>query len=141
MKTLSWSMSLTVSLLAGCGKETMPTSVSEFMENPRLREATMVRCTENISRLTYEAECVNARDAENRVQGTAEKARREALERESALKRQALRAAQDAETEARRDAAEEEQRRLDAEYHSQFENLPQEITLRDEPAVESAEDN
>ena len=48
-------------LLGGCGNEPPPVSVTEFMENPRLLEATMVRCGQNRAEMKYESECVNAR--------------------------------------------------------------------------------
>ena len=45
MKTLRLTSGFTgLVLLAACTKEPPPVSVAEFMENPRLLEATMVRC-------------------------------------------------------------------------------------------------
>lgn len=95
--------------LAGCAKEPPPISVSEFMENPRLLEATMVRCGQNRSTLKYETDCVNARDAANRIEAREAKARREEREAMSERKRQALRRTQQAAAEARRRALEEAQ--------------------------------
>lgn len=93
--------------LVACAKQPPPVSVAEFMQNPRLLEATMVRCGENRATMKYEAECVNARDAVNRLEAREEKARREELEAMSERKRQALRRTQQAAEAARRRAAEE----------------------------------
>jgi hypothetical protein len=98
--------------LAACAKEPPPISVPEFMENPRLLEAAMVRCGQNRAEMKYEAECVNARDAINRLEAREKKARQEELEAMSERKRQALRRTQQAAAEARRRAVEREQ----AEY-------------------------
>ncbi len=103
-------------LLTACAKEPPPISVPEFMENPRLLEATMVRCGQNRSQMKYEVECVNARDAVNRLEAREKKARREELEALSERKRQALRRTQQAAAEARRRAAEDAQQRQEAEY-------------------------
>lgn len=86
------------------------------MENPRLLEATMVRCGQNRAQMKYEAECVNARDAVNRLEAREEKSRREELEAMSERKRQALRRTQQAAAEARRRAVEGAQQREQAEY-------------------------
>ena len=110
------SSTLLCLMLAACAEEPPPVTVSEFMENPRLLEATMVRCSENRAELKYEAECVNARDAVNRIAAREEKARREELERQSEQKRQALRRTQEAAAAARRRALEEQRRREEAEY-------------------------
>ena len=117
MKTSSISISLYgLIFLAACAKEQPPISVAEFMENPRLLEATMVRCGQNRSQMKYEAECVNARDAVNRLEAREKKAKREELEAMSERKRQALRRTQRAAAEARRRAVENERDRESAEY-------------------------
>jgi len=113
--------SLIVVALTACVEDPLPVSVSEFMENPRLLEATMVRCAENRPQMKYEAECVNAREAVNRLEATQERLRREELERQSELKRQALRRTQEAAEAARQRALEEEKRRKQAEYLGLFE--------------------
>ena len=82
--------------LAACSEPPPAVSVAEFMENPRLLEATMVRCGQNRSEMKYEAECVNARDAINRLERAEERARRAELEAQSERKRQALRRTQEA---------------------------------------------
>jgi len=111
----------TFGLLAGaCSKEPPPPSVVDFIENPRLLEATMVRCTENRSELRYSAECLNAREAVDRMAAREEVARRAELEAQSERKRQALRRAQEAAAEARARAEEAERLRREAEYLSQF---------------------
>jgi len=70
-------------LLAACAEEQPPVSASQFMENSRLLEATMVRCARNRSETKYDAECVNARDAVNRLEAANERDRREQLEAQS----------------------------------------------------------
>ncbi len=109
-----------VCIAAGCTKEPPPRSVTEFVDNPMLLEAAMVRCAQNRSKTRYEAECVNAREAVNRIQTKEEAARRAELEESSSRKRQALRRTQAAAAEARRRAAEAERRREEAEYLAQF---------------------
>jgi multidrug efflux pump subunit AcrA (membrane-fusion protein) len=110
--------------LAACGKEPPPRSVSEFMEDPILLEATMVRCGEDRDQTRYDAECINARDAVGRIAAARELASRQDLEAQSERKRQALRRAREAAAEARRRAQEAEQRREEARYFGEFEPLP-----------------
>ena len=108
-------------LLVACAEEAPPTSVGEFMENPRLLEATMVRCSQNRSTMKYETECVNARDAINRLERSEERERRAALEAQSERKRKALRATQEAAAAARRRAEEDQRQREEDEYLGMFE--------------------
>lgn len=107
-------------VLAACGEEPPPTSVSQFMENPILLEATMVRCVENRAEARYDPACLNARDAVNRIAARKEQARRAELEAQSERKRQALRRAQQAAAEARRRALEEQRRQEEAELLGPF---------------------
>ena len=124
MKTLRLNFCFSgLLLLAACAREQPPISVSEFMENPRLLEATMVRCGQNRSEMKYEVECVNARDAINRLEVDAKQARREELEAQSERKRQALRRTQEAAAEARRRALEAQKRREEAEYLGVFDGV------------------
>lgn len=111
-------------LLLACSKEVPPRSVSEFVENPILLEATMVRCAQNRAETKYDAECVNAREAVNRIAASQDQARRKELEAQSEQKRQALRRTQEAAAEARRRAAEAQRRREEAAYLGQFDALP-----------------
>ena len=110
-----------LAVLAGCAEEVRPVSVQEFMDNPRLLEATMVRCGQNRATMKYEAECVNAREAVNRIEAAEEKARRVYLEEQSERKRQALRRNQEAAAEARRRALEAQRLQEEAEYLGLFE--------------------
>lgn len=112
-------------LLGGCGNEPPPVSVTEFMENPRLLEATMVRCGQNRAEMKYESECVNAREAVNRLERAEERARREELEAQSERKREALRRTQEAAAAARQRALEAQRRREEAEYLGVFEAAPE----------------
>ncbi len=117
MKTTRLSNSLCgLVFLAACAKEPPPVSVAEFMENPRLLEATMIRCGQNRAELKYEPECIHARDAVNRLEARDKKVRREELEAMSERKRQALRRTQQAAAEARRRALEEAREKEQAEY-------------------------
>lgn len=109
--------------MGGCGEEPPPPTVSEFVDNPILLEATIVRCRENRIESRYETECVNAREAANRVEAAQAAARRAELEAQSEQKRQALRRAQEAAAEARRRAAEAERLRREAELLGQYETV------------------
>ncbi len=110
--------------LAACAEEQPPVSVSQFMGNPRLLEATMVRCARNRSETKYDAECLNARDAVNRQEAASERERREQLEAQSESKRQALRRTQEAAAEARRRRLEAQRLKEEAEYLGLFEEVP-----------------
>jgi len=107
-------------LLAACAKEPPPPTVDEFVQDPILLEAAMVRCGQNRSSTKYEPECVNAREAVNRIARAEEERRRDNLEAESERKRRALRRTQEAAAEARRRAEEAERLRREQEYLSQF---------------------
>jgi len=112
-------------LLVACSKEPPPVSISQFIENPRLLEATMVRCARNRSETKYAADCLNARDAVNRLNAAREKERGEYLEKQSERKRQALRQTQEAAAEARRRSIEEQRRREEEEYLGNFGEAPE----------------
>ena len=111
-------------MLAACSEPPPPRSVADFVENPILLEATMVRCAQNRSELKYEAECVNAREAVNRLAAAEQQARAAELERQSERKRQALRRTQEAAAQARERAREAQRLREEAEYLGIFEQLP-----------------
>jgi hypothetical protein len=122
-------------LMSACAKELPPRSVDEFVENPILLEATMVRCAENRSQKKYDAECVNAREAVNRISTMQEKEQRAELEAQSEQKRQALRRTQEAAAEARRRAAEAQRMREEAAYLGQFDAVPPTGTASDAPTT------
>lgn len=134
----------TLLALAACDEEPPPTSVSQFMENPILLEATMVRCAENRAEARYDPECLNAREAVNRIAAREEEARRAELEAQSERKRQALRRAQEAAAEARRRALEEQRRQEEAELLGPFapppEGEPQAQPRQDAPREEPPAD-
>ena len=111
-------------LLGACAKEPPPRTADEFVDNPILLEAAMVRCSRNRAESKYDAECINARDAVRRIEAKEEAERRAALEESSERKRRALRRTQEAAAEARRRAAEMEKQRREAEYLAQFGELP-----------------
>ena len=133
MKVLHRKIGILVALLLGaCEEEVPPISVTEFMENPRILEATMVRCAQNRTQSKYLAECINARDAVNRLEASEERERREALEQQSERKRQALRRTQEAAAEARRRAMAAEKRREEEEYLGLFGQAPAVTEATDE---------
>ena len=113
-----------LALAAGCAEPPPPRSVQEFVDNPIVLEAALVRCARNRSETRYEAECVNAREANKIIAAREEAKRRAEFEAQSERKRQALRRAQEAAAEARRRAAEAEKRREEAAYLAQFGQLP-----------------
>ena len=116
---------LGAALLAGCSEKEPPArSVSEFVENPILLEAAMVRCSRDRRESRYDQECINAREAVNRIEAKEAQMRREELEARSESKRRALRRMQEAQAEARRRAEEVERLRKEAEYLAQFGVLP-----------------
>ena len=121
MRPLRTAIIVAVScVVLACSKEVPPRTVSEFVDNPILLEATMVRCAQNRSQTKYDAECVNAREAANRIAAIQDQARRKELEAQSEQKRQALRRTQEAAAEARRRAAEAQRLREEAAYLGQF---------------------
>lgn len=107
-------------LAAGCAEEPPPRSVDEFLANPILLEAAMVRCGQDRRQSRYDPECVNARQAVARIQAREEADRAARLEAMSERKRKALRRAQEAAAEARRRATAAEKARQEAEYLAQF---------------------
>jgi hypothetical protein len=116
---------LGAALLSGCAEKEPPArTVTEFVENPILLEAAMVRCSRDRRESRYEQECINAREAVNRIEAKEEADRRAELEARSESKRKALRRMQEAQAEARRRAEEAERLRREAEYLAQFGVLP-----------------
>lgn len=107
-------------LLAGCDEEPRPRSTAEFLENPIMLEAAMVRCSQDRKATRYDAECVNARQAVGQIEVKEEAARQEEFDARSKSKRQALRRTQEAATQARQRAAAAERLRIEAEYLAQF---------------------
>ena len=113
-------------VLAGCDNEPPPRSVSEFMEDPILLEAAVVRCAQNRAESRYDPECVNAREAIKIIEAREESERRAELEARSEKKREALRRTQRAAAEARRRAEEQRRQREEAAYLAQFGETPPE---------------
>lgn len=110
-----------VALLGGCADDAPPPTVEDYLDDRILLDAAMARCGLNRLEMKYEADCVNAREASNRIARAEEAERRKALEAQSDRKRAALRRAQEAADEARRRAADAERARREAEYLSLFE--------------------
>ena len=114
-----------IGILAGCAEKAPPArTVTEFVENPILLEAAMVRCSRNRAETRYDTECINVREAVDLIQAKEEEMRRAELEARSERKRKALRRTQQATAEARRRAEEAERLRKEAEYLAQFGVLP-----------------
>jgi len=114
-----------IGLLAGCEPEAPPArTVTEFLDNPLLLEAAVVRCAKDRSASKYNQDCINAREAVNRIQAKEEETQRAELEARSERKRQALRRTQQASAEARRRSEESARLREEAEYLAQFGVLP-----------------
>ena len=112
-------------LIAACSEEPRPRTVTEFLDNPMVLEAAIVRCSVNREETRYDTECVNARQASTILEAKEERARRDAFEAQSQRKREALRRTQEAAAEARRRSAEQRRLRSEAEYLAQFGELPQ----------------
>ena len=113
-----------IALLAACAPEPQPRSVAQFVDDPIVLEATMVRCNQDRGGTRYDTECINARQAVAILEAREERERYKELEAQSERKRQALRRTQEAAAEARRRAAEAERLRREAEYLAQFGELP-----------------
>ena len=111
-------------IIAGCNRQPPPRSTNQFVDNPMLLEAAMVRCAEDREQSRYDAECVNARAAAMRIQAQEEAQSQAELEEQSMGKRDELRRTQTAASEARRRALLDEERRKEAEYLAQFGELP-----------------
>ncbi len=123
-KRLTMSL-IGLSLVAACSEAEPPArTVTEFLENPILLEAAVVRCNKDRTEKKYDQECINAREAVKRIQAKEEEARRRELEARSEAKRRALRRTHEAQAEARRRAADAQRRREEAEYLAQFGALP-----------------
>lgn len=135
MLTRLTTFGLVAALLTACSKEPPPRSVEEFIENPVVLEAAMVRCSRNRAETRYEAECVNAREAVDRISAREEAKRRAELEAQSERKREALRRTQRAAAEARRRAAEAARLREEAEYLMQFGEVHTALPAAEDPGL------
>jgi hypothetical protein len=119
--------------LCACAKEPPPPSVSQFLDDRILLEATMMRCAEDRLESRYKEECLNARDAVDRIEAAEAATRSKELEAQSERKRNALRRAQEAAAEARRRAAEAERLRQEAELLGRYPAEPGEAGDAPEP--------
>ena len=111
-------------IIAGCNRQPPPRSTNQFVDNPMLLEAAMVRCAQDREKSRYDVECVNARAASERIQAKEEAQSQAELEEQSMRKRNELRRTQAAVSEARRRALLNEEKRKEAEYLAQFGELP-----------------
>jgi len=126
-------------LLASCSQEPPPRSVTEFIKQPIMLEAAMVRCQQNRNATRYDAECVNARQAAHQIEAKTTGARKAELEALSESKRQALRKTMSAVSKARERVRENERLRAEAEYDAQFGVVPPEggVTLENGQVIEN----
>ena len=126
-------------LLAACSEEPPPRSVTEFIKQPIMLEAAMVRCQQNRNATRYEAECINARQAAHQIEAKTTGARKAELEALSESKRLALRKTMSAVSKARERARENERLRAEEEYHAQFGPVPPQdgVTLDGGPGIEN----
>ena len=117
-----FSLLLVASLvLTACAEDQPPARpVNEFVENPILLEAAIVRCSRDRPETRYDQECMNAREAVKLIEARQEHDRRAELEARSEAKRQSLRRLQEAQEEAQRLAEENRRRHEEAEYLAQF---------------------
>ena len=115
---------MALGLVLACSEPPPPPSVDQLMSDKVLLDATMIRCGADRATRKYEPECVNARDAINRIARQEEDERRAALEAQSERKRNALRRTQQAATLARRRAEEAARRREEEAYLMQFGESP-----------------
>src|SRR5690606_20291428 len=92
---------------AACSPQPAPRSYDFFLNDSIARDGTLARCDRDPAAAQTDIECANARRAALAVQLEEERARREALERESAAKIEALRLQFEAQRRAR-EAAEAE---------------------------------
>ena len=116
-------------IIAGCNRQPPPRSTIQFIDNPMLLEAAMVRCAQDREQSRYDAECVNARAAAERIQAQEEARGQAELAKQSMRKRNELRRTQAAVSEARRRVLLDEERRKEAEYLAQFGELPPAATV------------
>jgi hypothetical protein len=98
--------------------------VTEFLENPIVLEAAVVRCSHNRDETRYDAECMNVRQAISIIEAKEERTKRAAFEAESEGKREALRQTHEDAAAALRRATEQDRLRREAEYLAQFGELP-----------------
>ena len=110
--------------IAGCNRQPPPRSSTEFVDNPMLLEAAMVRCARDREQSRYDAECLNARAAAERIQVREEAKQQAELEEQSERKRNDLRRTQAAAAEARRRVVADAENRKEAEYLAQFGESP-----------------
>jgi hypothetical protein len=62
-------------LIAACSEEPRPRSVTEFLDNPIVLEAAVVRCSHNRDETRYDVECVNVRQAISIIEAKSERDR------------------------------------------------------------------
>src|SRR5690606_5143957 len=95
---------LAAACVAGC-KGPEPRSYEYFLEDKIARDGVLARCDADPAAARTDSECANALRAALTIQLQEERARREALERESAERIEALRRQYEAERQAREAAA------------------------------------
>lgn len=117
--------------LAGCSKAPPARTVTEFLDDPIGLEATLARCNEQRGKSRDEPECINAREANNRLAAAEQRDLKRNLELESQRKLDAVRRRNEATAEAGRMAEEAARRREELRYEQQFEDVPVESSAGD----------
>lgn len=113
-----------IGLMVACTQERPSRTVTEFVEDPIMLEAAMVRCAQDRAGMRYESDCINARAAVSRIQAKEEAAEQADLHASFERKRRALRRTQAVVAETKRRVAEAERLANEAAYQAQFGELP-----------------
>ncbi len=132
-RQLYWLCVAAILPLAACG-EPPPRTFQEFLDDPVLLEATLLRCRQEGEAARADANCENARRAAARLAAEAEATRRAEREAASARMREERRRREEAEAEARR-RAEDAARRAEEEAYEASWILPEAAGERPDTAA------
>lgn len=111
--------------ISGCSDGPPPRTVAEFLDDPIGLEATLSRCNADRSLTRDDPECINAREANNRMAAEDQRRLERDLERESQRKLDAIRRRNESAAIAARQAEEAAKAREEALYEQQFEIVPE----------------
>lgn len=133
LRQLKWLCLAAILPLAACG-EPPPRTLQEFLNDPVLLEATLLRCRQEGDAARSDPNCENARRAAARLAAEAEATRRAEREAASQRVREERRRREEAEAEARR-RTEDAARRADEEAYEASWILPDAPEARPDAAV------
>lgn len=133
IRVLAWSCLASAMAIAGCS-EPPPRTVQEFMDDPVLLEATLLRCRQEGEAARGDPNCEHARRAAARVAAELEATRRAEREAASARLREERRRREEAEALARQQA-EEAARRAEEEAYEASWILPTPESDRPDAAI------